>query len=91
MSQRARALEQLIALAKTISLRIKKLMTYRLIYKSDAGAELDDAELRSVAMFSALSNQSEGIAGLLLHYEGHIMQVFVRNPHLRLGQWVIVL
>ncbi len=50
-------------------------MTYRLIYRSRANGEMSDAEWRSIAMFSALKNKQLGIAGLLLHHDGHIMQV----------------
>jgi len=50
-------------------------MTYRLIYRSVATDALNDAELRSIAMFSALNNKAANISGLLLHHNGQIMQV----------------
>jgi hypothetical protein len=50
-------------------------MTYRLIYRSEATDALNDAELRSIAMFSALNNKAANISGLLLHHNGQIMQV----------------
>jgi hypothetical protein len=50
-------------------------MTYRLIYKSKAAHPLSDGEWRSLAMLSALKNKTLNIAGLLLHYNNHVMQV----------------
>jgi len=50
-------------------------MIHRLIYKSEATDSLNDAELRSIAMFSALNNKAANISGLLLHHNGQILQV----------------
>jgi len=50
-------------------------MTFRLIYRSHASDNISDAEWRTIAMFSAMKNKQLGISGLLLHFEGHIMQV----------------
>jgi acylphosphatase len=50
-------------------------MVFRLIYRSQAVDGLSDADLRSIAMFSSIKNKQLGIAGLLLHFDGHIMQV----------------
>ena len=36
---------------------------------------MTDEELRIIAMFSALWNRQHGIAGLLLHHKGRILQV----------------
>lgn len=36
---------------------------------------MTDSEWRSLAMLSALKNQALNIAGLLLQYDGHVMQV----------------
>jgi len=54
-------------------------MIQRIIYRSEATAALDDAELRSIAMFAALKNKAANISGLLLHYDGQIMQVLEGN------------
>lgn len=50
-------------------------MTYRLIYKSKASPNVTDADFRTIAMFSSMWNKRHNIAGLLLHYNGQIMQV----------------
>lgn len=50
-------------------------MIHRIVYQSEATTALNDAELRSIAMFAALNNKAENISGLLLHHEGQIMQV----------------
>jgi len=50
-------------------------MIHRIIYQSEATTALNDAELRSIAMFAALNNKAENISGLLLHHEGQVMQV----------------
>lgn len=50
-------------------------MIHRIIYTSEARETLTDAELRSIAMFSALSNKANNISGLLLHHNKKIMQV----------------
>ena len=50
-------------------------MTYRLIYESQSAEAMTDDELRMIAMFSALWNRQHGIAGLLLHHNGRILQV----------------
>ena len=75
MSHVTSAFQRLGRLAFRKSSRIYSFMTYRLIYKSLAGEDLNDQELRSIAMFSALSNKTQNIAGLLLYHNGQIMQV----------------
>lgn len=50
-------------------------MTYRLIYTSKASPYVTDADFRSIAMFSSISNKQQNISGLLLHNNGLIMQV----------------
>lgn len=50
-------------------------MVYQLIYASAAVAGLDDFTLREIAQSSNYNNQELGITGLLLFYEGSIMQV----------------
>ena len=50
-------------------------MIYRLIYKSKASPSVTDADFRTIAMFSSLWNKRHNISGLLLHYNGQIMQV----------------
>ena len=50
-------------------------MTYRLIYKSKASPDVTDADFRTIAMFSSIWNKRQNISGLLLHYNGQIMQV----------------
>lgn len=50
-------------------------MTYRIIYRSEAAPNVTDADFRMIAMFSRMYNMREGIAGLLLHCDGKIMQV----------------
>ena len=50
-------------------------MTHRLIYSSKAAENVTDADFRMIAMFSSMANQRAKISGLLLHCNGHIMQV----------------
>ena len=50
-------------------------MTHRIIYSSEAADNVTDADFRMIAMFSRMNNRRNNIAGLLLHYDGHIMQV----------------
>lgn len=50
-------------------------MTYRIIYRSEAAPNVTDADFRMIAMFSRMNNMRQKIAGLLLHYNGKIMQV----------------
>ena len=50
-------------------------MTYRLIYTSKAAPHVTDADFRTIAMFSSISNKRQNISGLLLHNKGMIMQV----------------
>jgi len=50
-------------------------VVYQLIYTSSASAELDDFGLREIAQTSSFNNQELGITGMLLFYEGSIMQV----------------
>lgn len=50
-------------------------MIYRLIYTSKAAPYLTDADFRTIAMFSSISNKRQNISGLLLHNNGLIMQV----------------
>jgi len=67
-------------------------MTYRLIYKSKASPDVTDADFRTIAMFSSLWNKRHNISGLLLQYDGHIMQVLegpedaVKNLYARIEQ-----
>lgn len=55
-------------------------MIHRVIYRSEATEALNDAELRSLAMFSALKNKAANISGLLLHHDGQILQVLEGQP-----------
>ena len=50
-------------------------VVYQLIYTSSATPALDDFALREIAQSSSYNNQQLGITGLLLFYEGSIMQV----------------
>lgn len=50
-------------------------MIYRLIYTSRAAPNVTDADFRTISMFSSLRNKRGDISGLLLHYDGKIMQV----------------
>lgn len=50
-------------------------MIYRLIYTSKAAPNVTDADFRTISMFSSLWNKRNNISGLLLHYDGKIMQV----------------
>lgn len=50
-------------------------MIYRLIYTSKRSLNTSDADLRAIATFSAISNRSQRITGLLMVHKDHIMQV----------------
>lgn len=50
-------------------------MIYRLVYASSAAKGITQSDLREIAKTSESMNKSYGITGMLLWYEGNIMQV----------------
>lgn len=50
-------------------------VVYQLIYTSSATPALDDFALREIAQSSNFNNQELGITGLLLFYEGSVLQI----------------
>lgn len=50
-------------------------MIYRLVYASSAAKGITQSDLSEIAQTSESMNKSHGITGMLLWYEGNIMQV----------------
>lgn len=50
-------------------------MIYRLVYASSAAKDVTHSDLHNIAQTSGCLNKAHGVTGMLLWYEGNIMQI----------------
>jgi len=55
-------------------------MIYRLVYASSAASGVSEADLENIARTSRLRNIEHGVTGMLLWYDGNIMQILEGEP-----------